>query len=660
MLTAVRFCAALSLLFLPGAWLAFGLPLHGASVRARAALAVMLSPMIVVPLFYALRFAGCSFEQTSIALPIFGVPALWLIARRLGGVRMPEARGVLLWASLLLLPAAYFGLWMGDPQIRANHGHAWTHADIVYLLANGELRPEEPLLAGVRLAYPWLGHVFQAPISFLLDRAPSASYLLTNIVWLLAAIVLVAEVVARLGGGRLAQAGVASWLCFAVNVVGRGVRRLAPHALVARYPVWGDARYSPWIRKFGVFEQTMFGIGLFAAALYVLTRSGDEASDWSSLLVAALLLLSAALLYPVLFPATAALVGARVAILLARRLRGRDIPWREVGALGAALLVSGALGAAYVRFVSADHAGAATLGLSAAYDVRIKTATMAVVLAPLVAGVVLVGRALWRERPELTALLVLGAFASLVLHSFLDIYYNANEYKFVFTAAVCLTPFAVLALSRARRAFGRTGWIIAYGVTLALPIPALLRAHVEGNDYGNAPSLDVSRFALRLAEREPMAAMAEAIRTSTPANAVLVSRVVPFDLVTVTSRAMYVGPASREILHGIGLVSDYLLKQSRGYSAALIDERRATADALYAATDGAERERRIGEMLDTLHRPIVLIVDRRKGALLHEWLARRANTHLVFSSADLSAWRIDAPAAVLATRPSEPRPHLRP
>lgn len=660
MLAVVRSCAALALLFLPGAAIAFGLPLRGASVRARASLAVMLSPLVVVPLFFLLRLAGCSFERTSIVLPMLSLPALWPVARRLRGARMPAPRGVLLWASLLLLPAAYFGLWLGDPQIRANHGHAWTHTDIVYLLANGQLRPEEPLLAGVRLAYPWLGHVFQAPVSYLLDQAPNASYLLTNIVWLLASIVLVAEVVARLGGGRLAQAGTASWLCFAVNVVGRGARRLVPHAVVARYPVWGDARYSPWIRKFGVFEQTMFGIGLFAAALFVLTRAGDGEADGSTLVLGALLLLSAALLYPLLFPATAALVGARIAILLARRLRGRDVPWREVVALGAALVVSGALGAAYVRYASADHAGAATLGLSAAYGVRIKTATMAIVLAPLVAGVALAGRAIWREMPETAALLVLGAIASFVLHSFLDIYYNANEYKFVFTAAASLTPFVLLALSRARRVFGRAGGIVAYAVTLALPIPALLKAHVEGNARGHEPVLDVGRFAMRVADRDAMAMMVEAIRTETPVNAVLVSRFAPYDLVTATSRAMFVTPASHAPLHGIGLVADYLLKKSRGYSAALVETRQAITEALYAASDGPERERRIGQMLAILHRPIVVVVSRREDAALHDWLAMQSPAHAVFSSAWLSAWRIDASDSVLATRPYEPRPHLRP
>ena len=48
---------------------------------------------------------------------------------------------------------------MGGNVIEARfYGHVSVHTDIIYALANGQLRPEEPLLAGVRLSYPFLSH----------------------------------------------------------------------------------------------------------------------------------------------------------------------------------------------------------------------------------------------------------------------------------------------------------------------------------------------------------------------------------------------------------------------------------------------------------------------------------------------------------------------
>jgi hypothetical protein len=645
LLAVLRVVGALSLLVLPGAWLAFGCPLAGVSRRARWALAIVLSPLVVVAEFYPLRWIGAPFELTAVLLPILNLPALWLVARRMRGAALPSARAALVWGTMLLLPATFLATWLHDPQVRANRGHAWTHADIVYLLANGELRPEEPQLAGVRLAYPWLGHVHQGTVSWLLDIAPNDSFLLTNIVWLLAVLVLVAEVVGRLGGGRLAQAGVAVWLSFAVNFVGLVARRVIPRPLLARYPMWGDARYTPWLRKFGVFEQTMLGIGLFAALLFVLARAGDEESDGSSWLVVAFaLLVSAAILYPVLYPASAALAAARIVILVARRWQGRAVPWRTVVGIGVALVASGVAGLAYVAYVSADHAAGATLGPATPYAMRVKGATLVIVLAPLLAGAVLVARPLWRRHAELVALLAMGALGSMLLHAGLDVYFYANEYKFVFTAAVCLTPFPLLALERSRGVLGRAAPALAVALAMLLPVPALMMIR-DPDIAPGAPTIDVDAFPLALARGEPLADVASAIRSGSPTDAVLVSEDEPFDLVAVTARPVYVAAASAEVMHGIGLRTDYLLKQSRGYASSLIDQRRAAVRVLYEASDTTMRERILAHISRELRRPLVLLVRRGSDAPLDRWLARRAGARPVFTSDAYSAWRVDTAAA---------------
>ena len=52
-----------------------------------------------------------------------------------------------------------------------------------YMPANGGLLLEEPALAGVRLAYPWGGHVFQSLLSHVLNSPPVYSYIWTNLLW---------------------------------------------------------------------------------------------------------------------------------------------------------------------------------------------------------------------------------------------------------------------------------------------------------------------------------------------------------------------------------------------------------------------------------------------------------------------------------------------
>lgn len=633
---------ALSLLALPGAWLAFGLRLEGTSVRARVALAVVLSPAVLVPQFYLLRALGAPFELTAWLLSLLNLPALWLVVRRLRGVERPDLRGTLLWGGVLLLPAYYLAAMLHDTQRRANGSHAWTHTDIVYLLANGALRPEEPQLAGVRLAYPWLGHVPQALVSYLLDGAPNSTYVVANVVWLLAAVILVAEIVATLGGGRLAQATSAAWLCFAVNAVGTFGRLAAPDALRARFPVWGDVRYTPWLRKFVFFQQTTLGIVIFAALLYALTRPRASEGHASWLALVAILLLSAALLYPVLFPASAALVGARLFVLVVRRLRSPAgagvprVPGRDIAALACILAAAAAAAWAFVAYVSADRAGAPTVGLSSGYEMRMKAATAAVVLSPLLAGLLLAARRLWREERDAVAVLALGALGSVALNVVFDVYNWANEYKYMFTAAACLAPFPVLALSHRMR--GRAG--VAAALALAVALAAASRPSGGERVLIGAPVVDVGRFELRLATREPLAGVTDAIRAGAPPRAVIVSRASPFDLATVTRRAVYV-PYDTAILKGIGLTPDFLLERSRGYDAAIVDRRRETVRALYETASAPDRERLVAAIVRDIRRPVVFIVRQREDAGLAAWLASWPAARRILESGGYSAWIVE-------------------
>jgi hypothetical protein len=600
--------------------------------------------------FYLLRALGASFERTAWLLALLNLPALWLVVRRARGARRPDARAMLLWGAMLLLPALYLGTWMHDPQFRGNYGHAWLHSDIIYVMANGELRPEEPQLAGVRLSYPWLGHVQQGVVSVLLDAPPNSTYLLANVACLLAVIVLVAELVARLGGGRVAQVAAVAWLCFAVNVVGAVARRVLPSNVRRAYDIWGDPRYAPWIKKFAFFQQTVLGIALFAALAYALTRPDDEGSDPAWLALVALLLVASAVLYPVLFPACAALVGARLLVLTARRWRGRGVARaRELAGLAAALVVAAAAAAAYVALVNADRGGAPTVGLSAAGTMGRKAVNLTIVLAPLLAGLAVAWRALRRAEPDAVAVLALGALASVVLNVAFSVYYFSNEYKFVFTAAICLAPFPVMAM--ARRVHGRAAAAGALAVALLLALPQFPRPR-DRELAPAAPRLDVSGFALRLDPRQELAGVTDAIRDRTSPGAVLVSRALPFDLVAVTRRPLFV-PHGTGLLHGTALGSDYLLKNSRGYAVRLVDGRRRRVRALYEATTEWDRERQLGGIVREVGRPVVLLVRRREDAALGAWLAGWPAARPVFSSDAVAAWQVDSvPAArVIASAP---------
>ena len=71
----------LVLLFLPGAWMAFGLRLRGLSFWPRLFTALMLSPLVVLAQFYLVRSLGASFEMAVPMLVFINLPAGYLIFR---------------------------------------------------------------------------------------------------------------------------------------------------------------------------------------------------------------------------------------------------------------------------------------------------------------------------------------------------------------------------------------------------------------------------------------------------------------------------------------------------------------------------------------------------------------------------------------------------
>ena len=323
--SAVGPLAACSSLFLPGAWISFGLALNGATTAIRLVLAVVLSPLVLALQFYAFVYAGASVDHAIPLIALLNVAVLILIWRR----RVRPVRGHLLsvvdLGAAFLLPLSYLLLWMGDAQKRAAYGHAWIHTDIVYQLGRGALRPEEPLFAGVRLAYPWLSHVEMLVVSYLSDTPPNAAYLWVNLTWLFAMVALASALTAQFHGGRFSRILSSVWLCFGLGTISLVMLNVFPALATALPPIFQEPRFIPWFRKFGIFEPTMFGIGLFAALLYVASRAPElgERADWEK--VSALLLISIGLIYPILFPAALAVLAARGVALLGL-LRNEGFP----------------------------------------------------------------------------------------------------------------------------------------------------------------------------------------------------------------------------------------------------------------------------------------------------------------------------------------------
>ena len=544
---------------LPGGWVTFGAPLCGFGFGSRLLTGVALTPPVLCLEFYALRLAGVSFESSAALLPWLNLPAVLLMARRFDRSCLPNSKmllgaGLVLFAPLGLL----FAQWT-QPEGRAYSWHAWMHSDVVSMIANGHLMVGEPEMAGVRLAYPWLGHAYQAVLSYQLHSPPAWNFVWVNLVWLLTIYGLTALLVGELGGNRFSKVTSAIWLLFGVNIAGYILLKLLP--LAEEWQLWGDRRYTPWLEKLSVFNQMPLALGMFLALAYVLLLREPHSFRFDRVGTASLLVLGMVMIYPLYLPVVCALVGGFVfAVFVDAKLLRSAAPYRPMVALGATTLISAGLAWALVSEVTADRVAPGFDVLPSQGETLRKALQALIVTSPLLAGVVVALPRVWRRNRVQALTLLWGGAASGACYVVFRIPDYANEYKFVFTAALCLFPFLALALEPPFERLGRLA-VPALGIViLLLAIPATdptLRSRSWTAEP--LPQLDVSGFDLRLDKSEPFALLCDVIREQTPIDSILVAATNKLHLPTLTRRQLYVAPATSKVHPGVDITSDFIL-----------------------------------------------------------------------------------------------------
>lgn len=637
------------LIFLPGAWLTFGLPLADLPFGNRLFIGVMLAPFVAAIQFFLMRLMGIPFEHTTTLLILVNLPAIYLILKWRTKFSLPvgQARWAAALVSLVIL--ASIAPFLLNPQERQYSWEAWSQTDVVYSFANGNLIPEEPELAGVRLSYPWVGHIYQAALSYSLGTPPVTNYIWANLVWLLGIFVLAAAIVTELGGNQLSQVTVAIWLSFGVNFVGYYVGGMIPAAWVKAHPfwggIWGDNRYTPWLDKILFFGQMYFAMGIFIAIVYLMIRPWPAREVRKSYLILTTMLLAGlGLIYAVLLPPALVIVGLKAIVVLFERRRG---PWqilfKEFLAFGITIAIPAALTFVYIRFITLDRAGGSLLSLHDFRFMAQRTIESVVVTSPLLIGLGMVIRRCWEEKPAALMILGLGALASCVLYILFDIPWYRNEYKFIFTAAICLAPFASLAMEALLDRVGRAAVPLLAVLTAILASP--LAYHVYMNAYTmytrTGPLVDVRQFDLRLDDREPLSGLVDTIRLETPANSVLLLDSAEINFPTPTRRQLYIAPPQKEPYPGVLGLSDDTLRLVRGYSTKVLADRRSTVRKLFDSENADQMGQAFDHLL-ILNRPLVFILDEKRQATLLSWLSGKGRGTRLYEGNGMVLWLIDS------------------
>ena len=630
--------AALS--FLPGAWLAYGLRLPGASFGARALLAIVVSPVVVLGQFYIVRGFGVPFDAAVVVLLLVNLPALVPILRCRARLDPAiDAGEMLLYALVWVVPVGLLFFYFHDLAANALRAHTFLHADLVYGLADGDLKVEDAQLAGLTSGYPWGGHVHQAVVSHLWGTSPVANYAWTNLLLLVGGITLMACVTGRLGGGGMARLLTIVWVLFAVNAVGHGLREfVVPEELARTYPVWGDGRFTPWMRKYSLWNQHPHAQALFAGILYFMMAPRSEAYARSALFLVCVMAAGLAAIYATFMPAVGVLLAARLAWdvferddrSLVRRLRESVPPLAVIGVVG----ILATLGVLWV--VGEDRAAGAGLGLSSMWELKVKSAETAISFALLFAGVLALLAARRRALPERWGVLLLAGLASALLFVVVSIR-GRIEYKFVFTAAMCLAPLAALGFDAW---IARRGSLVAtlYALVLLFMVAAGADKFIRLRYTGDWDlTIRVDEFTTRLAAGHELEGAVERILERTSPRTVLAVDSAEVHLPIFTRRSLYAPPRIERPLLGVDLGHDLLLAQNRGYGEDILERRLAVTRRLFRAETSAERIEALEE-IRRLGRPVAVLLEPDRHAGLLETLLALERGETIYRNPRWAVW----------------------
>ena len=634
---------------LPGTWISFGLPLGEFRWQVRLALGVGFSPAVLAIELLALKVLGFDFAHAAPMILAVNLPAAALLIRRLPEVRRPHFSATFAVASLLflILAASVMLPWFLVPRYRLFSWHALLHTDVIYALTRHGVLPEEPEMAGLTLAYDWVGESYWSTLGWLSNWSPTSMYPVTNLIWLLISFVLAYEI------AHVALGLHSSTALLAVGLLLLGTQMVGSVAWLIVQDVhrwaWylGDVRNTALLMAHQGFEDMPFAIALVLGLTLVCLLGLQRKVAWIGALVCAVMI-SIALVYPILFP-MACLMAAGTAWALAGRW-AKSVPAyeaRELWALIAGWAVSISICVAFLAVISGDR-GMSSVHFFESGKLSRSVQVTSSLLAYLIPAIPFIAKS-FASRSGPGLVLAFTGFGSAALYVFCGL--NQLESKLIAAATI---PFAFLSaagLEPVLEKLPRARWALAVLVPLALAAVQLSYAYRLGagipSNLGTAPRINEESFWIALSPDEEDAAWTRAVRESTPADTVVVARKPGIHLAPFVARSLYFpsdydeGSAKEYTVSPAGYSVDkrYTLLQQRGYSGRVWDQRLRTIEALYGETDPTTLVRTL-QKLQELKRPIAIYF-KGEGAPALVWLREHHVGKELFSDNRGSVWFIE-------------------
>lgn len=533
--------------------------------------------------------------------------------------------------GLILL--ALISAVLANESWRIHSHHGLLHSSIVYSIFDRGLPPENPLMAGVPLGYPYGHHAVLAFVMRALPIAPPWLFAATNWLALGLTLLILDRTAQRLGGGAAYRALVVLLAMFGTSPIARGPLS----EFVASFGA-DEGRAIPLL-KFATVNSNPLGVLCFALALYALVRALVAGRvDARAACLLGLAWAGNGLLYPTTWPAVVICTAVAALVMLRHSTPPRgDIIWR----IGIPCLAASAVVIPWLLFVAGDKASSSLpqLDITAAHLLRNAAIAMGAVVIPI-------ALLIWKRQrtgsashaTQLTLALCTGALGGAFALLHLPLH---TEYKFLLLSQI---PLAFLVAGAMERLLAERLWVVVMLLAvLFLPGGSWIATKITHPLAARDPATTAGRSIEHSdpAQRE----LHHWLIGNTPADAVLVDT--HLSLPALARRSLYVGTDERRSLEpmprstdGVGLTAQRWVVHVHGVELRAYERRSRIVRALLWK-QGSDKTDEIGAAIaaDLPGRPVYAIA---REAAARERLANSTAFNLAFENSAAGIYRLDA------------------
>lgn len=520
---------------------------------------------------YYLRFG----EQAARGGLVYVLMMLSVIRLGYGWTIAPEKRPwILMVCGLWIVGCVY----LINPDVRIASVHGLFHTGIVYHILNGGFPPDNPLLSGQPLRYPWGIHAIAAAVCRIFQITPAWSFALINLVSLGACMVLIARVARCLIRDTAAQVYAVAVSLFMTTLISRPILDFLSE--VAGHPLEFRALFAG--QKFTKINGVPPGLVCFILVVYSLIRL-VQGRHWRRYSV--LLLVAAAgcgYLYPLMYPAVCASGGIVAMYLVWEGIRPRRFRWISILQILIPLGLSMVLVVPFLNLIAGQGIAQKIQFLNPGWIFR-GGFNILLRLAPITVVILLAYRHLHsRWNPQAATVLILVIMACLGCYLGMHMY-NEAEYKFLILLDVGVGILGGLAISTLRirlRWVGMLGLFLAFGSGVVIDMVPTIRPY----SWSRTP-LFLERGTTLSFIHPLQDKLYQWIRQVTPVNAVFMDTTL--DIPWCGQRSLYLGwtgvmdPDKIESGYSIKMLD--LLGKESGYSLELLERRGQFLHQLYSS-----------------------------------------------------------------------------